>query len=215
LQELVNNFVSGLILIFERPIQVGDAVQIDTLSGRVSQIGIRSSIIKTWQGAEVIVPNGQLIASKLVNWTMSDNLRRIDIIVGTKYGSDVERVMEVLLQCAKFHKQILVNPAAYVLFNDFADSYLEFELRCWTSNYGAWIDIRSEIRVAIDKAFKDEGIEIPFPQRDLHLITDLTKDKESQKAQSEKKTSKKGKKKLPPKEKPEEESKDNQEKADE
>jgi small-conductance mechanosensitive channel len=214
LQDLVNNFVSGLILIFERPIQVGDAVQIDTLSGRVTHIGIRSSIIKTWQGAEVIVPNGQLIASKLVNWTMSDQLRRIDIIVGTKYGSDVERVMEVLLQCAKNHQHILVSPAAYVLFNDFADSYLEFELRCWTSNYGAWIDIRSELRVAIDKAFKKEGIQIPFPQRDLHIVSDLTKEKESQHTPPAIKTTRKGKKKLPPKEKPEEEKKDGQKKAD-
>jgi small-conductance mechanosensitive channel len=213
LQDLVNNFVSGLILIFERPVQVGDAVQIDTLSGRVTQIGIRSSIIKTWQGAEVIVPNGQLIASKLVNWTMSDQLRRIDIKVGTKYGSDVERVMELLLQCAKNHQQILVNPASYVLFNDFAESYLEFELRCWTSNYGAWIDIRSEIRVAIDKTFKKEGIQIPFPQRDLHLVSDLTKEKESQKPPPSKKTTKKGKKKLPSKEEPEDESKDEKEKA--
>jgi small-conductance mechanosensitive channel len=214
LQDLVNNFVSGLILIFERPIQVGDAIQVDTLSGRVSQIGIRSSIIKTWQGAEVIVPNGQLISNKLTNWTMTDRLRRIDIIVGTKYGSDVERVMEVLLQCAKSHQHILVSPAAYVLFNDFADSYLEFELRCWTSNYGAWLDTRSEIRVAIDKAFRDEGIDIPFPQRDLHLITDLTKDKESQTAQPAKKTTRKGKKKSPAKEEPGENIKDDQDKMD-
>jgi len=195
LQELVNNFVSGLILIFERPIQVGDAVQVDTLSGRVTQIGIRSSIIKTWQGAEVIVPNGQLIASKLVNWTMSDQLRRIEIPVGVKYGSEVERVMEVLLNCAKEHSQILVNPAPYVLFNEFADSYLGFELRCWTSNYNDWISIRSEILVAIDKIFKKEGIQIPFPQRDLHIITDLTKSKESQVVQSAEKRIKKGSKK--------------------
>jgi small-conductance mechanosensitive channel len=174
MQDLVNNFISGLILIFERPIQVGDAIQVDTLSGRVSQIGIRSSIIKTWQGAEVIVPNGQLISNKLTNWTMSDRLRRIDLKIGTKYGSDVEKVMEVLLGCAKEHQHILVSPAPYVLFTEFADSYLEFELRCWTSNYGAWLDTRSEINVAIDKAFKREGIEIPYPQRDLHIVSDFT-----------------------------------------
>lgn len=197
LQELVNNFVSGLILIFERPIQVGDAVQVDTLSGRVTQIGIRSSIIKTWQGAEVIVPNGQLIASKLVNWTMSDQLRRIEIKVGTKYGSEVENVMEVLLSCAKDHQQILVTPAPYVLFTDFGDSSLQFELRCWTSNYSAWVEIRSELCVSIDKSFKKEGIEIPFPQRDLHIISDLTSEKKSQTAQSAEKKTKKGTKKLP------------------
>jgi len=200
LQDLVNNFISGLILIFERPIQVGDAVSVADISGKIQSIGIRSSIIRNWSGADIIVPNGLLISNKLTNWTMTDQLRRIEIKVGVKYGSDVEHVMEVLLQCAKHHKQILVNPVAYVLFNDFAESYLEFELRCWTSNYSAWLDIRSEIRVAIDKEFKKEGIEIPFPQRDLHIVSDLTKDNDSQKDQTVKKLAKRSKKELPPKE---------------
>ena len=169
LQDLVRNFISGLILIFERPIQIGDAVQVDDLSGRVLKIGIRSSIIKTWQGAEVIVPNGNLISNKLVNWTLSDQLRRIDIKTGVSYGTDVKLVMQSLLKCATDHEKILTNPAPYVLFNDFAESYLEFELRCWTSNYTDWIFIKSEIMVAIDEAFAKEKIIIPFPQRDLHL----------------------------------------------
>ena len=168
LQDLVRNFISGLILIFERPIQVGDAVQIDTLSGKVMQIGIRSSTIKTWDGADVVVPNGQLITNKLINWTMTDKLRRIDIKVGVSYGTNVELVMQTLLKCAKDQKDILTSPAPYVLFNDFAESYLEFELRCWTS-HPDWIFIRSDIRIAIDEAFEKEGIVIPFPQRDLHL----------------------------------------------
>ncbi len=168
LQDLVRNFISGLILIFERPIQVGDAVQIDNLSGKVMQIGIRSSLIKTWQGAEVIVPNGQLISNKLVNWTMTDKLRRMDIKVGVSYGTKIELVMQTLLKCAKDQKDILTTPAPYVLFNDFAESYLEFELRCWTS-HPDWIFIRSDIRIAIDEAFEKEGVVIPFPQRDLHL----------------------------------------------
>ncbi|RKY93355.1 MAG: hypothetical protein DRQ13_09565, partial [Ignavibacteriae bacterium] len=179
MQDLVNNFISGLILIFERPIQVGDAVSVADISGKIKSIGIRSSIIRNWSGADIVVPNGQLISNKLTNWTMSDRLRRIEIKVGVKYGSDVEKVMEVLLQCAKDHKQILVNPAPFVLFTEFADSYLEFDLRSWTSNYGDWIDIRSEIHVAIDKAFKKEGIEIPFPQRDIHIISDFSEDQES------------------------------------
>ena len=169
LQDIIKNFISGLILIFERPIQIGDAVQVDDLSGRVLKIGIRSSIIKTWQGAEVIVPNGNLISNKLVNWTLSDQLRRIDIKTGVSYGTDVKLVMQTLLKCATDHQQILTKPAPYVLFNDFAESYLEFELRCWTSNYTDWIFIKSEIMVTIDEAFTKEGIVIPFPQRDLHL----------------------------------------------
>ena len=169
LQDIVRNFISGLILIFERPIQIGDAVQVDDISGRVLKIGIRSSIIKTWQGAEVIVPNGNLISNKLVNWTLSDQVRRIDIKTGVAYGTDVKLVMQTLLKCATDHQQILTKPAPYVLFNDFAESYLEFELRCWTSNYTDWIFIKSEIMVAIDEAFAREKIVIPFPQRDLHL----------------------------------------------
>jgi len=173
LQDIVKNFISGLILIFERPIQIGDAVQVEELSGRVKHIGIRSSTIKTWEGAEVIVPNGNLISNKLINWTLSDQLRRIDIKVGVAYGTDVSFVMETLLECAKQNDQLLSTPAPYVLFNDFGDSSLDFELRCWTSNYNDWVEIRSNIRVAIDKAFKDKKIEIPFPQRDLHIKSGL------------------------------------------
>ena len=177
LQDIVRNFISGLILIFERPIQIGDAVQVDDISGRVLKIGIRSSIIKTWQGAEVIVPNGNLISNKLVNWTLSDQVRRIDIKTGVAYGTDVKLVMQTLLKSATDHQQILTKPAPYVLFNDFAESYLEFELRCWTSNYTDWIFIKSEIMVAIDEAFTKEGIVIPFPQRDLHLKSGFTSSK--------------------------------------
>ena len=169
LQNIVNNFISGLILIFERPIQIGDAVQVEELSGRVTHIGIRSSTIKTWDGAEVIVPNGNLISNKLINWTLSDQRRRIEIKVGVAYGTDVNLVMETLLECAKQNEKIIEYPAPSVLFDDFADSSLNFELRCWTADFASWVEIRSDIRVAIDKAFKEKNIQIPFPQRDLHL----------------------------------------------
>ena len=176
MQDLVNNFISGLILIFERPIQVGDAVSVADISGRVQSIGIRSSIIRNWSGADVIVPNGHLISNKLTNWTMTDQLRRIEIKVGVSYGSDVNKVMETLLNCSKENEKILTRPTAIVLFEDFANSHLLFELRCWTSDYTDWLDIRSDLRVAINNSFEKEGIVIPFPQRDLHLITDRTKD---------------------------------------
>ncbi len=121
---------------------------------------------------------------------MSDQLRRIEIKVDAAYGSDVSKVMELLLNCAKGHQKILVNPGPYVLFQDFGDSGLQFELRCWTSNYAAWVDIRSEIIIAIESTFRQEGIEIPFPQRDLHIITDKTKDKpvKDEKSEEEKNT---------------------------
>jgi small-conductance mechanosensitive channel len=107
---------------------------------------------------------------------MTDQLRRIEIKVGVMYGSDVNKVMEILLNCSKENQKILTRPAAYVLFQDFGESYLEFELRCWTSDYTDWLDIRSDLRVAINNSFEKEGIVIPFPQRDLHIITDRTKD---------------------------------------
>ena len=169
LQDIVKNFISGLIIIFERPIQVGDAVQVEELSGKVKQIGIRSSIVKTWEGAEVIVPNGNLISNKLINWTLSDQRRRIDIKVGVAYGSDVDLVKETLLKCAQENEKLLTSPAPYVLFDEFGDSSLDFELRCWTSDLASWVEIRSDMRSAIDKAFREKNIEIPFPQRDLHI----------------------------------------------
>jgi small-conductance mechanosensitive channel len=132
-------------------------------------IGIRSSTIKTWDGAEVIVPNGNLISNKLINWTLSDQRRRIQIKVGVAYGTDVSLVMETLLECAKHNEKVIEYPAPSVLFEDFGDSSLNFELRCWTSDFASWIEIRSDLRVAIDNAFKEKNIEIPFPQRDLHL----------------------------------------------
>ena len=173
LQDIVMNFISGLILIFERPIQIGDAVQVEELSGRVQHIGIRSSTIKTWEGAEVIVPNGNLISNKLINWTLSDHRRRIDIKIGVAYGTDVNLVMETLLEVAKINDKILTSPAPYVLFNDFGESSLDFELRCWTADFALWIEIRSDLRIAVEKAFREKKIEIPFPQRDLHLRSGL------------------------------------------
>ena len=177
LQDIVMNFISGLILIFERPIQIGDAVQVEELSGRVQHIGIRSSTIKTWEGAEVIVPNGNLISNKLINWTLSDHRRRIDIKIGVAYGTDVNLVMETLLECAKINDKILTSPPPYVLFNDFGESSLDFELRCWTADFALWIEIRSDLRIAVEKAFREKKIEIPFPQRDLHLRSGLNLNK--------------------------------------
>ncbi len=103
MQDLVNNFISGLILIFERLIQVGDSVSVADISGSVKSIGIRSSIIRNWSGADIIVPNGQLISNKLTNWTMTDRLRRIEIKVDVPYRSNVNKVMELLLNCTKSH----------------------------------------------------------------------------------------------------------------
>jgi small-conductance mechanosensitive channel len=169
LQAIVNNFVSGLILIFERPVQVGDAIQLDTLTGTVTNIGIRASTVRTFDGAEVIVPNADMITGRVTNWTLSDRLRRIEIQVGVSYDSDPRRVGELLLEVAKQQPDCLKDPEPYVLFDRFGDSALEFIVRFWTSDYSNWLEIESQATYAVHDALKAEGIQIPFPQRDVHL----------------------------------------------
>ena len=171
LQDVVNNFVSGLILLFERPIQVGDAVEVGALSGEVRRIGIRSSTIRTWDGSEVIVPNGNLISDSVTNWTLSDRMRRIEIPVGVAYGSDPRQVLQILGDAFRAHPEILAQPAVATLFTGFGNNSLDFVVRGWTSQFERWVGVRSELMVAITDALTEAGIVIPLPQRDLHLRT--------------------------------------------
>jgi len=168
LQNVVNNFVSGLILIFERPIQVGDVVDVGGVQGRVTGIGIRASTVRTWSGAEVIVPNGDLISQQVTNWTLSDRLRRMEIAIGVKYGTDPQRVIDLLTEKVKQHPDVISDPEAYVVFQGFGESSLDFEVRAWTASEGWWV-VKSDLAVAVNEALKEANIEIPFPQRDLHL----------------------------------------------
>jgi len=169
LQAIVNNFVSGLILLFERPIQVGDAIQMADLDGEVRRIGIRSTTVHTWRGAEVIVPNATLISGTLTNWTLSDRTRRLEVPVGVAYGVDPERVLKLLSDVASAIPGVLANPAPVALFQGFGDSALNFELRAWTDHFEEWGSVRSRIVVAVNNRLKAEGIEVPFPQRDVNL----------------------------------------------
>lgn len=169
LQNAVNNFVSGLILLFGRPINVGDKIEIDAVSGVVKDIGIRATVVQTWQGAEVIVPNATLISDNLINWTLSDTRRRMEIPVGVAYGSPVTRVIELLTAVARAHGEVLDDPEPVTIFTGFGASSLDFELRAWTT--GDFVAIASDLRVGIDRTLSEHGIEIPFPQRDLHLRT--------------------------------------------
>jgi small-conductance mechanosensitive channel len=169
MQNVVNNFISGIILAFERPIQVGDTIEVGQLVGRVKRIGFRSSTVRTYEGAEVIVPNGNLISAEVVNWTLSDRLRRIDIAVGVAYGSDPGKVLQLLEEVAKEHKEILSHPPPSIIFLGFGESSLDFSARVWTAEFEEWLRIRSDVSVKIYKALHEAGIEIPFPQRDLHL----------------------------------------------
>jgi small-conductance mechanosensitive channel len=168
LQTIVNNFISGLILAFERPIAVGDVVEVGTLAGEVREIGIRASVIRTADGAEVVVPNGQLISEAVINWTRSDLNRRIIVPVGVAYGADPRRVMELLHGAATQVSGILGYPEPDVVFKGLGESSLDFSVRVWTRVVD-WVAVNSELTAAIYTVLRDAGIEIPFPQRDLHL----------------------------------------------
>jgi len=169
LQTIVNNFVSGIILLLERPIQVGDAIQMTDLDGEVRRIGIRSTTVHTWRGAEVIVPNATLISGNLTNWTLSDRTRRFELMVGVAYGTDPQRVIDLLRDAAASVPGVLVKPGPVVLFQGFGDSALNFEVRAWTARFEEWAAIHSQVAVAVNAALKAAGIEIPFPQRDVTL----------------------------------------------
>jgi small-conductance mechanosensitive channel len=169
LQNVVNNFVSGLILMFERPIQPGDVVEVGGTSGKVREIGMRATTLSTFEGADVVVPNGMLLSEKLINWTLSDMDRRIDVNVGVAYGTDPRKVLDILMEVTRTTDGIATEPAPGILFVGFGASSLEFGIRAWTNNFGDWVKIRSDLSVRVYEALGAAGIEIPFPQQDLHL----------------------------------------------
>jgi small-conductance mechanosensitive channel len=170
LQNVVNNFASGLILLFERPIQVGDVVQLAGIWGTVKRIGIRASVIRTFDGAEVIVPNGVLISENVTNWTLSDDRRRIELDVGVAYGTPAQRVIELLVGVAKANPRVIADPEPQAYFVNFGDSALDFKLRVWIESYHQGFSIQSELAVAVQEALDQAGIGVPFPQRDVHII---------------------------------------------
>jgi len=169
LQNVVSNFVSGLILAFERPIREGDLIQLETLTGEVRRIGFRATIVRTYEGAEVIVPNASLISKDVVNWTLSDQQRRLSVSVGTAYGTDPDQVKALLLDATRKHPSVLRSPEPVALFIGFGDSALNFEVRFWTVDADRVSIIKSEVTGTINAALAAAGIEIPFPQRDLHI----------------------------------------------
>lgn len=169
LQNIVNNFVSGFILLIERPIKVGDWVIVGEKEGFVKRVSFRATELETWQRASVIIPNAEILSSAVTNWTHRDTYGRIEIKVGVSYGSDVEKVREILLETAKAHPKVSDNPMPKALFMDFGDSSLNFELRCFTASVLGRFDVSSELRFEINRRFKDSGVVIPFPQRVLHM----------------------------------------------
>ena len=171
LREVVNNFVSGLLLLIERPVKVGDWIVTAGHEGMVKRISVRATEIETFDRASVILPNSELITQPVTNWTHKNRVARTTVKVGVAYGSDTQLVHDLLLSCAKDHPDVLEVPAAYVLFRNFGDSALEFELRAYVRDTDYYLSVGSDLHFAVDRAFREHGITIPFPQRDLHIVT--------------------------------------------
>jgi len=171
LQNIVANFISGTVLAFERPISIGDTIQVGALYGVVQRIGLRTSIVRARDGSEVIVPNGTLTSTEVVNWTLSDHRRRIELNVGTAYGTDPRVVLELLQRVARENPKVRERPEPEALLSGFGESSLDFLLRYWISDPAGWRVVQSEVALRVHDEFSNAGIEIPFPQRDLHLRT--------------------------------------------
>ncbi len=169
LQDVVKNFVSGLILMFERPIQPGDVVEVAGMTGRVRDIGMRATIVTTFEGAEVVVPNGMLLADKLVNWTLRGTRRRIDINVSTSYAVVPQRTIDLLVGIARKVQGIATSPAPVAILTGLAPGALEFNLRAWTTDRADWLLVRSDLAVEVQNGLAEAGIEVPMPQREMYL----------------------------------------------
>jgi potassium efflux system protein len=169
LQEIFANFVSGLILLFERPIRIGDTVTVGDVTGTVTRIRIRATTIVDWDRKELVVPNREFVTGQLVNWTLSDAVLRVVVRVGIAYGSDTRLATKLLYQVAADNDDVLEDPPPKVIFSAFGSSSLDFELRCFVSSPQQWRVISHELNLAIDDLFRQNNIEIAFPQQDLHV----------------------------------------------
>ena len=170
LQEVFANFVCGIIILFERPIRIGDVVTIDGVSGVVSRIHIRATSITDWDRREYIVPNREFVTGKLLNWTLSDTTNRAVITVGVAYGSNTDRAREIMLEVANAHPNILDDPGPIATLENFGDSALDLVLRAYLPNLDNRLSTISELYTQINQRFTEERINIPFPQRDLHVF---------------------------------------------
>lgn len=170
LQHITNNFISGIIILFERPVKVGDRVEIDGLAGNIVKISARATTILTNDNIAVIVPNSDFINKQVINWSHNDKKVRISFPVGVSYKEDPERIRKILLSVVDDNPGVMKEPRPYIRFDQFGDSSLNFNVMVWTSDY---IDrpsaLKSELYYAVFKAFREHNVEIPFPQRDIHI----------------------------------------------
>ncbi len=169
LQEIFANFVSGLIILFEQPIRIEDVVTVGDVTGTVTKIRIRATTIRKWDQRELIVPNKEFITGRLVNWTLTDSVLRLDFLVGIAYGSDIAKAEKTLYEVADANPEVLKDPTPRVIFKAFGSSSLNFELRTYISGIGSYLSVWHSVNCAIDTAFRKAGIEIAFPQQDLHV----------------------------------------------
>jgi len=173
LQNLTSNFISGLIVLFERPISVGDRVMVNEIEGDVTEINIRSTTIRSMNNVSIIVPNSQFVSQEVVNYSHGDPSYRLDISVGVAYGSDLDLVLETLKEVASENESVMTKPEPQVHLNEFGDSAWNMELRVWIGQVSQHPRVRNEINCAIVRKFREKDIEIPFPQRDLHMRSPL------------------------------------------
>jgi small-conductance mechanosensitive channel len=173
LQNITSNFVAGLILLFERPIKVGDRVTVGGIEGDVMDINIRSTTVRSLNNIDSIVPNSEFVSSQVVNWSHGDRKIRLDIEVGVSYQSDLDTVLRSLKEVALENPEILRNPEPDVHLREFGDSSWNMKLRVWIDNPKRHPVVRSDINCAIVRKFRENGVEIPFPQRDFHLRSPL------------------------------------------
>ena len=169
LQTLVNNLVSGLIIAFEKPVNIDDTIDIGGQTVKMKSIGIRSSVVATFDGADVIIPNGDLLSQHLTNWTLSNNKKRTDISIGLAYGSNLEEVKALLYETLKNHSLVLQNPAPIIWFKEFNASSIDVIIKFWVNHISMANEVKSDLIISIDKTFRDHNIEIPFPQQDIYI----------------------------------------------
>ena len=169
LQEIFANFVSGLIILFERPVRVGDVVTLGNISGKVSRIQMRATTIIDWDRKELIIPNKEFVTGQVINWSLSDSILRIVIPVGIAYGSDTKLANDILLSIAQGHPNVLKEPEPSSRFVAFGDSSLNFELRIYIPDPDLFLETRHDLLMEIDQRFREAKIEIAFPHQDIHI----------------------------------------------
>lgn len=170
MQSLVNNLISGLIIAFEKPVSLDDIIEVGTQSGKMKSIGIRSSVVTTFDGADVVIPNGELLNQNLTNWTLGSSSRRSEIRFGVAYGTDLELTKKLLFEILEKNQNVLMKPMPAIWFTKFGDSSIDLVLKYWISHFDFDNETRSELIIAIDKTLKENNIVIPFSQQDIHII---------------------------------------------